>query len=127
MDSGFCLLKIRHGIIKGVKYHCACGGQRDTKSSSCNLAYEHHAVRIILKPVDLLLAILSRSINTRITDILFFQHPAYRMDFRDKPRYDNQLMSFLNAAFKDILKGFQLGITDLLDFPAVIASDKATG
>jgi hypothetical protein len=75
------------------------------EASSCNLAYEHHAVGITLKPVYLPLAILSRSINTRITDILFFQHPAYGMDFRDKPRYDNQLMSFLNAAFKDILKG----------------------
>jgi hypothetical protein len=36
-------------------------------------------------------------------------------------------MSFLNTAFKDIFKSFQLGITDLLDFPTVIASDEAAG
>jgi len=60
------------------------------------------------------------------------QHIAYAhyqdgMNFRDKPCYDNQLMSFLNTAFKDIFKSFQLGITDLLNFPTVIASDEAAG
>src|SRR5690554_5140977 len=127
MDAGLCLLEIRHGIIKGVKYHCACSSQRNTESSGCNLAYKHHAVGITLKPVYLFLAILSRTINTRIADVLFLQQPAYSMNFRDKPCYDNQLMSFLNTAFKDIFKSFQLGITDLLDFPTVIASDEAAG
>lgn len=81
MNTRLCLFKIRHGIIKRIKNHCARCSQCDAKTGCCNLSYKHTALFVILESMNFTVAVLYPATHNRMlskyTQVLLSQQGIF--------------------------------------------------
>ena len=86
MNTSLCLFKIQHGIVKRIKNHSACCCQCDARTTRGNLSYKHTALFVILKSVNLTVAVLYPATYNRITVLRKFLS-CFSLIFRAFPAF----------------------------------------
>ena len=120
MNTSLCLFKIQHGIVKRIKNHSACCCQCDARTTRGNLSYKHTALFVILKSVNLTVAVLYPATYNRITDLFLFQKFLDIIQFRHKARHDYNFLIFSYHRINDIRKRIELCVTYSIHHSIVI-------
>ena len=121
VDAGFCLVKIRHGVIEAVKAHGACRRQRDAEACRRNLSDENMAFRVVLKTADFPGTVLYAAADTGIADSFFPEQGFDVVQFRDETCHDNNFPALVTNAIDNVRKRLQFRRADLVNIRLVIS------